>query len=97
MYPFEYHGSVIFNSNPQLFDLRFKKRLHNNGYLWNRNQWQGGRNFYTGTATAGRGATLAGLAEMITGDGNDWRELSKTESVNVGQIIQINPLLKKLE
>ncbi len=47
--------------------------------------------------TAGEKATLAGLAEMITGDGNDWKEISKSGNVQAGRPISVAPLLKKLE
>lgn len=76
---------------------RFNLCKNANGYNWTRTVWTGGWTSYTGTVTAGERATLAGLAELITGDGNDWKELSKKAEVRVGQPILIAPLLKKLE
>lgn len=76
---------------------RFNFYKNANGYNWMRTIWSGGWNSYTGTVTAGERATLAGLAELITGDANDWKEISKKPTVRVGQPILIAPLLKKLE
>ena len=68
-----------------------------NGYNWTRTAWFGGWNSYSGMVTAGERATLEGLAEMITGDGNDWKILSNNANIRSGQTISITPLLKRLE
>lgn len=67
------------------------------GYNWTRGIWDGGWNSYTGTVTAGEGATLTGLAELITSDPNDWTKIAKKPYIQEGQVISIEPLLKQLE
>lgn len=68
------------------------------GIRWRRNFWAGSRGEYTGTATAEKGASLSGLAYLVTGDGGDFEELGLTQkAVEIGQIVQIAPLLRKLE
>lgn len=68
-----------------------------NGYNWIRSVWGGGWNSYTGMVTAGAGATLTGLAELITGDPNDWTEIAQTPRIQANQKISVEPLLRKLE
>jgi len=44
------------------------------------------------------GATSSGLAEAITGDGNDWRKLNfprRPETLRAGEVIDIGPLLSE--
>lgn len=65
---------------------------------WRRNDiWSGWHGEYTGSVTAGRGASLSGLAYLVTRYSEDWRDLSLPEQVEVGQVVQVAPLLKKFE
>jgi Protein-glutamine gamma-glutamyltransferase len=67
------------------------------GLKWERTIWVGSRGSYTGSATAKDGATLSGLAYLITGDASDWRELNLNENISNGQNVFVEPLLRKLE
>jgi hypothetical protein len=75
----------------------FNNRQYSDGYNWSRNFWGGGWNSYIGSVTAGKNATLTELAEMITGDANDWKLIAKKPDVKNGQIIYVQPLLNKFE
>lgn len=68
------------------------------GESWRRNDiWSGWHGEYTGSVTAGRGASLSGLAYLITRYAEDWNELNLPEAVEVGQRVSVAPLLKKFE
>lgn len=68
------------------------------GESWRRNDiWAGWHGEYTGSVTAGRGASLSGLAYLITRYAEDWRDLNLSAQVEVGQVVQVAPLLKKFE
>ncbi len=85
---------TIFN---QFLETNFNNRRYSDGYNWTRSTWMGGWNSYLGTVTAGKNATLTGLATLITGDANDWKLLAKKPEVKSGQIIFVEPLLCKFE
>jgi hypothetical protein len=65
--------------------------------LWTRDTWAGGWGSYQGTATAECGDTLSELARLITGRASDWKALGISESIKVGQRVNIAPLLVVLE
>lgn len=68
------------------------------GTQWRRTIWSGERGNYIGSATAEKGASLSGLAYLITGNGIDFKELGLTQqAVEIGQTVQIAALLQKLE
>lgn len=68
------------------------------GESWRRNDiWSGWHGNYTGSVTAGKGASLSGLAYLVTRYADDWRELNLPEQVEVGQVVYVAPLLKKFE
>lgn len=68
------------------------------GESWRRNDiWVGWHGEYTGSVTAGKGASLSGLAYLITRYAEDWRDLNLPEQVEVGQVVQVASLLKKFE
>jgi hypothetical protein len=87
----------IIENNFSLSRNNFNNRRYKDGYNWTRNVWGGGWNSYIGNVTAGKGATLTGLAELITGDANDWKLIARKPDVKSGQIIYVQPLLSKFE
>jgi Protein-glutamine gamma-glutamyltransferase len=88
------------NSMRIMSNLASNSLNHNflaSGLQWERTIWTGGRGSYTGSATAKNGATLSGLAYLITGNGSDWRNLNLNENISTGTTIFVEPLLQKLE
>lgn len=77
--------------------VNFGSYLNLDGYNWTRNIWSGGWNAYVGTAIPGKNATLAGLAELITADANDWKLIAAKPDVIEGKAVNIQPLLRKFE
>ena len=84
--------SPLFVANPLL-----PISVNMSGDLWTRDEWSGWHGEYTGSARAGKGASLSSLAYLITRYADDWREISLPEKVEIGQIVYIAPLLRKLE
>ncbi len=100
------NNSILTTLGLQSNSMRIMSKFANNslnqkflasGLQWERTIWAGGRGSYTGSATAKDGATLSGLAYLITGDASDWRELNLNENISNGQNIFVEPLLRKLE
>ncbi len=66
--------------------------------LWKApDQWHGQWSKYYGTATAECNDNLYKLAELITGDRRDRRFLKESDRIQVGQKVDIAPLLNVLE
>lgn len=67
--------------------------------LWKRNDnWTGGWDNYSGSVTAEKCDTFAGLAQQLTGYASDWRQLKGvSDKAEVGQVVDIAPLLNRLE
>ncbi len=66
--------------------------------LWKRDgEWAGSWYRYSGTAIAECKDKLSELADLITGDPNDWKALGIPENVKEGQRVNIAPLLRVFE
>ena len=66
--------------------------------LWQRDgNWTGGWYRYSGKAIAECNDELNVLADMITGDPNDWKLLGINPKIREGQRVNIAPLLREFE
>ena len=65
--------------------------------LWKRDDWFGEWYRYKGTATADCKDNLNDLADLITGDPNDWKALGISPNIREGQRVNIAPLLRVFE